>query len=283
MTIGAGLAKRVVARAAADAIGDVVEYGATQGGAHLLTMSTQAIGLGVVIAINGVIFTIDVGRAYCRYKNDDLTFSEFKDRIWRKFITSLERIFFTGIIPAACAVVLGVAVSNPGTWATIGVLLVGAIVGGVLATAIEGFGQTKLGCALSFTLRPILDHCDESVESIDELKPGDHVVISKWALHPRCHIIIKEINEIENSMIAIRFTYEKGVVEEPLPFKRPVYKVIYGEFECFPPETVIARATQKKTERSLEYSISSNNCKSFARWCKTGRLPSSLFPVEGYD
>ncbi|WP_411026786.1 lecithin retinol acyltransferase family protein [Salmonella sp. s54395] len=43
------------------------------------------------------------------------------------------------------------------------------------------------------------------------------------------------------------------------------------------------RAKQKIGSEVLCYRIMGNNCKSFARWCKTGTLPCSITSVEGYD
>lgn len=283
VTVVTGAAKKTLARAAVGVFGDAAEYGA-QGAYHFISVSTQCIGIGVAIAINGIIFFYDVGKAYKEHKKGDLSKSEFKDRIWRKFITCVERIFYTGLFPAACAVGLGLLVPSPAVALAVPVLIVGAIIGGVLATATEGFGRTKVGCVLSFMIRPILDHSDKMVKSIEELHIGDHAVIARWSCHPRCHIIIKDINKEEQTMRAIRFKQGKGVVEELLPFEKPLYKVIYKEYECFPPNEVIERAAKKKRKKTLEYNIFYNNCKSFARWCKTGRLPGPRGSVlKGYE
>lgn len=285
MTVVTGAAKKTWARAAVGRglLGDAAEYGA-EGANHFVSVSTQSIGIGVAIAINGIIFFYDVGKAYKEHKKGDLGKSEFKDRIWQKFITRLERIFYTGLFPAACAVGFGLLVPSPPVALAVPVLVVGAIIGGALATVAEGCGRTKVGCVLSFVLRPILDHSDKMVKSIEELHIGDHAVIARWSFHPRCHIIIKDINKEEQTMIVLRFKYEKGIVEEPLPFKKPVYKVIYEEYECFLPNEVIERATKMKEKETLEYCIFSNNCKSFARWCKTGRLPGPGGSVlKGYE
>lgn len=269
-------------RVTAAPIGDVTEY-FVKGPENFLSIRTQGIGFGVAVCFNGLVLIIDVGRAIYRYYNKSLTYSEFKNNIWLKFMSFLENIFYTGIIPGAFAVGMSLMFPTMGTRASVAVVAVGALVGGYLATRNEGFDQTILGCAMSNSLRIFLEYSDKIVESIDDLHRGDHIVVAKWALHPRCHAIVQHINRNENTMSVVRFTYEKGVVADLLPFKKPVYKVIYNEGACYPPDDVVRRANQRREEGVLKYDILGNNCKSFARWCKTGTLPTSLFAVEGYD
>ncbi|KAJ8019173.1 hypothetical protein HOLleu_42437 [Holothuria leucospilota] len=132
------------------------------------------------------------------------------------------------------------------------------------------------------------DHEDEEVSSVEMLETGDHIVLSTWMLHPRCHAIIVEKDSADDRMKVIRFTYSNGVVEEWLPFEPPVYKVrqyYTGDDKIalgdhFKANEVVRRAKSKVGNKELVYSISDNNCKTFARWCKTGIRPSS---VKGYD
>lgn len=57
-----------------------------------------------------------------------------------------------------------------------------------------------------------------------------------------------------------------------------LYVFEYDETECFAPEEVIERATQRLDD---SYDPLSNNCEHFARWCKTGLKYS--FQRKGFD
>ena len=62
--------------------------------------------------------------------------------------------------------------------------------------------------------------------------------------------------------------------------ERPLYRLDYGKVETYSAEDIIARAKSCLGEKS--YSITTNNCKDFAYWCKlktcfgTGRLAPSV-------
>ncbi|KAJ8026405.1 hypothetical protein HOLleu_31209 [Holothuria leucospilota] len=147
--------------------------------------------------------------------------------------------------------------------------------------------RSTLGAAVShFNINS--DHKDEEVSSVFDLQKGDHIVLSGWMLHPRCHAIVVETNEYTDQIKVIRFTYANGVVEEWLPFKQPVYKVLSHNVgrlytvnsDLFDPDEVISRARSKIDDSNLVYHIALNNCKTFVRWCKTGMKPAD---VSGYD
>ncbi|KAJ8050972.1 hypothetical protein HOLleu_04366 [Holothuria leucospilota] len=131
------------------------------------------------------------------------------------------------------------------------------------------------------------DHDIELVNSIDDIEYGDHIVFSSWLLHPRCHGIVVDKNEEENELLVIRFTYSDGVIEEWLPLKAPTYRVTkyyLGDkklkSDCCSIDVVISRARALKGSNKLRYNMTKNTCKTFARWCKTGRIPAG---VRGYD
>lgn len=114
-------------------------------------------------------------------------------------------------------------------------------------------------------------HRSEEVSLITDLRRGDHIVMYKWFLHPRCHMIVTSVDVDRNRINVIRFTYEKGVVEEKVKFKHDINRVIHDDSILFSADEVINRARQ---DVNRPYSIWSFNCKHFAFFCKTGNIPS---------
>ncbi|KAJ8036196.1 hypothetical protein HOLleu_20100 [Holothuria leucospilota] len=146
--------------------------------------------------------------------------------------------------------------------------------------------RTAIGAVLS-NWRIKVDHEDKLVDSIQELAKGDHIVLSGWTLHPRCHSIVVDTNIEKNELRLVRFTYEKGVIEEWKQWEPPIYKVTryyIGDksisSKLFDTDVVIKRARSRINNDRLTYNIRTNNCKTFARWCKTGATPAGEF---GYD
>ncbi|KAJ8042667.1 hypothetical protein HOLleu_09484 [Holothuria leucospilota] len=145
--------------------------------------------------------------------------------------------------------------------------------------------RTVMGAALS-SWRLKVDHEDKQVDSIEDLAKGDHIVFSGWALHPRCHGIVVDTNIEKNELRLVRFTYQKGVVEEWKKWKPPIYKVLkyyIGDktlsSNIYDPDVVVERARKMLNNTKLRYNIGMNNCKTFARWCKTDATPAGY----GYD
>lgn len=154
----------------------------------------------------------------------------------------------------------------------------------------SGVNNTKksiTGVAVNKVARIFTDHTDVPVSNITELEQGDQIVFYTWVLHPRCHGIVIETNEATHSIKVIRFTYSHGVVEEWLPFQQPLFKVKYHSFGSniidnnrSDPDTVINRARSVKRKQRFHYSLAGNNCKTFARWCKTGIMPKASYGYE---
>lgn len=142
--------------------------------------------------------------------------------------------------------------------------------------------RTFPGAFLSNAVRKFTDYDDEVVGNISSLNKGDHIVFSGWFLHPRCHGIVVGTDIKENLIKVIRFTYSRKVVKELLPFRAPIFRVtVYRSkrkvlsSDISDPEQVVQRAESKLGE-DLLYSLRTNNCKTFARWCKTGIHPDKF-------
>ncbi|PIK53770.1 hypothetical protein BSL78_09360 [Apostichopus japonicus] len=123
--------------------------------------------------------------------------------------------------------------------------------------------------------KKMIKHKSWSVRKIEDLKPGDQVVLYKWWLHPRCHMIVVGVNAVEKTFDVIRFTYGKGVIKETVPFCEyieNIEKVEHHEDDVFPADKIIERAHSKMSEPQC-YDIREYNCKHFAFWCTTGKIP----------
>ncbi|PIK53771.1 hypothetical protein BSL78_09361 [Apostichopus japonicus] len=236
---------------------DDVAGSAVAGGTRSLGVLMQGIGFGIVVVIQGIYFTIDAVKLFKDKRKGKLTDMAFKAYVWKSFISTLERVFYTGGIPAAGSLIL--SLFNPCTGALIGGMLVAAIVGSALATCTGGFDHTFMGRTMSVCTRPIMLYRSLSVASVNELSPGDHIVIPQWLLHPRCHAIVVRVVSDDDALEVIRFTYEKGVVREKIKFTTPSYKVLYEKGKSFDSETVIKRAKEKIGSTKLVYKILQNN------------------------
>ncbi|KAJ8049508.1 hypothetical protein HOLleu_02280 [Holothuria leucospilota] len=142
--------------------------------------------------------------------------------------------------------------------------------------------RTFPGAFLSNAVRNFIDHDDEVVGNISVLKKGDHIVFSSWFFHPRCHGIVVGTDIKENLVKVIRFTHSRKVVRELLPFRSPIFRVtVYrSKANVLPsdtsdPEKVVQRA-KSMLNKDLPYNLRRNNCKTFARWCKTGIYPGKF-------
>lgn len=111
-------------------------------------------------------------------------------------------------------------------------------------------------------MRCAIKYTDMPVEKITDLSIGDHIVIFMWFLHPRCHMIVTGVDSVKGEIGVIRFTYARGVVEEKLKFRKPLYKVLYEK--AVPPREVIRRA---RIPIDVSYDIVRFNCKHFAFLC----------------
>lgn len=271
---------KTVAKLAFNIVDDAV-IGVVKGGKPFLGAAMQGIGFGIVVVIHGLYFTINVTKLYKEKQDGKLTDMEFKGKLWRQIMSTLEGIFFTGGIPVAGALILGLF--NPCTAVVIGGVFVAAVLGGALTTYANGFGHTLMGRMMSHCTRPIILYESLLVASVNEVSPGDHIVITKWLFHPRCHAIVVDVVTDEDALVVIRFTYERGVVREKIKFKTPTYKVLYKKGTSFDSEKVMNRAEDKFRSNKLVYDILLNNCKSFARWCTTGKLPYSYMITGRFD
>ncbi|KAJ8049507.1 hypothetical protein HOLleu_02279 [Holothuria leucospilota] len=147
--------------------------------------------------------------------------------------------------------------------------------------------KSLVGGALNKAARNFTDHTDVPVRSIIEIEKGDEIVFYEWVLHPRCHGIVIQTNEAKQSIDVIRFTYSRGVVEEAIDFQQPLFKVKCHSFgsniidnNLIDPDTVIKRARSVRRKQTFDYSLANNNCKTFARWCKTGIMQKKSYGYE---
>ncbi|CAF1178981.1 unnamed protein product [Didymodactylos carnosus] len=124
----------------------------------------------------------------------------------------------------------------------------------------------------------------EKIFDLTRLKPGDHISFYRSDLHYSHHGIVKEASE--NHLIIIHYfntvenawgslikgsLYIAKVIESEWPFdsdKEELYLHHYDDIQCFSNEETLTRALSNLGETG--YSLFSNNCEHWARWCRSG-------------
>ena len=234
------------------------------------------IGAGIVIVIEGGFCIWDLSKIYENRKNGKLSRKDFIESAAQRISESIFAAgfavggsligeFLGGVAGAALGSVIPVVGTIAG--AAVGVFL-GSVIGGVLgslAGKIHVFGSV-IGPYVGKAIVYFIKRDDRAVATVDDLDIGDQVVFYRWLLHPRHHVIVSDKDSVHNKLRIIHSTHKRGVVEEWVDFVQPVYKVIYPNDECHPANDVIGRARSKLGYK--EYSLITNNCKDFARWCK---------------
>ncbi|XP_071798092.1 uncharacterized protein [Asterias amurensis] len=237
-----------------------------------LCKGTDVVGAGIVIVIEGVACVWNLGECYQQREKGDLSM--------REFVKTATQLVVDALCAAGLAVSLGVAGHAGG--AALGAAAVtftipgiGTAIGGFIGSIVGGAVGSLVGRAFGSFIGAPIGHClarqigtDDSAVRIEELLPGDQIVSYGNLLHPRHHAIVVSRSRDQSKVRVVHSTYGKGVVEEEVDFIEPVYKVIYREQNCFPPEKVIERARSKIVDDAYTYSLVWNNCKHFAQWCK---------------
>ena len=232
------------------------------------------IGAGIVIVIEGFFCIWDLSKIYENRKNRELSRKDFIESVTQRISEgifaagfavggSLIGEFLGGAAGAALGSVIPVVGNIAG--AAIGVF-VGSVIGGVLGSLAGKIVGSGFGHCVGKAIVYFIKRDDRAVATVDDLDIGDQVVFYGWLLHPRHHAIVSDKDSVHNKLRIIHNTFEEGVVEEWVDFVQPVYKVIYPDGESYPPNVVIDRARSKLGCK--EYSLITNNCKDFARWCK---------------
>ena len=232
------------------------------------------IGAGIVIVIEGGFCIWDLSKIYENRKNGKLSRKDFIESAAQRIS---ESIFAAGFavggsligefLGGAAGAALGSVIPVVGTiaGAAVGVFL-GSVIGGVLGSLAGKIFGSVIGPYVGKAIVYFIKRDDRAVATIDDLGIGDQVVFYRWLLHPRHHVIVSDKDSVHNKLRIIHSTHKRGVVEEWVDFVEPVYKVIYPNDECYPTNDVIGRARSKLGYK--EYSLITNNCKDFARWCK---------------
>ena len=245
------------------------------GGAELferLCKGTDVVGAGVVIVFEGVVCVWELKEYYQKREKGGLSMSEFVKTATQRVVEALcgaGLAVSLGLAGQAGGAALGAAAGTfiiPGIGTAIGGFIV-SIVGGVVGS----FGGRAIGSLIGAPIGRCLARqigTDDSAVRIEELLPGDQIVSYGNLLHPRHHAIVVSRTQDQSKVRVVHSTYGKGVVEEEVDFIEPVYKVIYHEQKCVPPEKVIERARSKIVDDAYTYSLVWNICKHFAQWCK---------------
>ncbi|XP_033639638.1 uncharacterized protein LOC117300069 [Asterias rubens] len=223
----------------------------------------------IIIAMAGFACVLDLSESYKQRKQDKLSLKDFAQIVTLKVSAAL--------VGAGLAVYLGRGgVEGPADGWTFQFPGLGMSIGGFIGWFVgDSISKTAVKSAGSFIGPPIgraiaraIGGTDDRDVRIVDLYPGDQIVVFANLLHPRHHAIVVSCNQESKKVMVIHSTYEKGIVEEEVDFRDPVYRVIYNDQDCYPPDRVITRARSKSVHGVYEYSLVLNNCKHFAQWCK---------------
>lgn len=220
------------------------------------------IGAGIVIILESGFVIWDLSQAYGERKSGKTSRNDFIETAIQRVV---EGIFGAGLA-IACSLgpeLIGCAIGSP--LGPVGIII-GGIVGGIIGGAVGKVVGTALGSLLGKAISSSFKVDDRSVTDINDLEQGDHIVTYSWVLHPRCHAIVVDHNGTDQIKV-IRNTYKSGVMEEWIPFSKPLYKVEYKKGMCHDPEKVLHIARSLLGER--RYNLATYNCKTFARQCKS--------------
>ncbi len=230
-------------------------------------LKSNETGAYTIIAMAGFACIVNLRESYEQMKIDNLSLEDFAKTATLRVSAALVG---AGLAEYMSETVAGVAdawtFKLPGLEMAIGGFIGWFVGDSVSSIAVQSAGSF-IGPPIGRALARAIGTDDRDVRIVD-LNPGDQIVVYGKLLHPRHHAIVVSCDQESKKVKVIHSTYEKGVVEEQVDFRDPVYRVIYNEQDCFPPEKVIARARSQIVRGVNEYSLVLNNCKHFAEWCK---------------
>ncbi|XP_022093773.1 uncharacterized protein LOC110980974 [Acanthaster planci] len=234
-----------------------------------LGQATDVVGVGLVFLFEGKACIWDLEKIYEKLKSGGISRNDF--------IETASRRVGEAVIGAGLGSVMGIAGQAaggalgsfilPGIGGAVGAFL-GSVVGGTLGIILGKPVGSVVGPHIGRAFTSLMGTDDRSVESIEDLQPGDQIVLYGNLLHPRHHAIVVDRYPGLGKVQVVHNTYQQGVVEEQVDFPERVYRLVYDEQKCYPPEEVIKRARSKIGNKEYRYSLVWNNCKHFAQWCK---------------
>ena len=231
--------------------------------------SSDAIGAGLIIAFEGGICIWNLTKLYKKYrdaaKDGSKSFSR-RDFV-QEMVQEISQRFFAAAFGAGGITLMALGtVMCPGI-GTLGGAVLG-IVGGCTGTALGHVVGVTVGQLISQAIVACIMTNDRAV-TIDKLSPGDHIVLYRTLVHPRCHaIFIKNITET-NQIQVIRHSYKKGIIRDIISYRdcNPLYKVTYPtSSQTYSAEEILQRASKAVDEYDSSkptYNILWNNCKHF--------------------
>ncbi len=236
----------------------------------------KGVAAGIVVALESGYVMWDLSSAYEQYKKEgNISRDDYIEKVLSRLIEGLLTAGFALAGSIGVQFAIGSLATVP--FGTLGLVVCG-ITSGIICGAVGKLIGIWLGnIAGKVAALPFED--DVAVRDIRDLEAGDHIVLYGWCLHPRCHAIC--IGHDGNKQIkVIRNTYNKGVVEEIVPFDDNILKVIYTKDSCLDSEKVVQNARSKLGDHN--YNIVTYNCQSFAQECKTTLMGVAFEPdLEG--
>ncbi|KAJ8039764.1 hypothetical protein HOLleu_13867 [Holothuria leucospilota] len=270
---------------------------------EVLFGGANTIGVVTVIGLQVALFLVELHVAYNMLKDGQISWKHFAELVIRQFSMAL----FSCVGSAAGGALTGLLAFRVILWVVmtvVGALMADALLdwvgsdnrfvrylgwmaGGIVASlccclspgwvteillaCILGFAGLVVGHVFGYSASWLFNKGGTDsrvVHDLSKLRRGDHITTYEWFLHPYCHSIFVEAMPNGTEMKIIRNTYQRGVVEEVVPFKGgDVYCYNYHSSECYDNDHVINKARSKLGEQ--KYSLFTYSCKTFAKECKS--------------
>ncbi|XP_033746281.1 uncharacterized protein LOC117331585 [Pecten maximus] len=225
---------------------------------HFL-MGSNLVTVGIVLMIEGGYMIWDLTKAYAERKKGHTSRNDFIEIAVQRVVEGMMAAGVAILFSIGPALIVGGSLFCPA-------IIIGGIAGGILGGVVGKIAGTALGSVIGKAISFSFKIDDRAVTCISDLKCGDHIVLYRGLLHPRCHAIVVEHDGIDRIKV-IRNKYTAGVVEEWIPFSEPLFRVEYGQEKCKDPLSVLKTARSKLGE--TRYCLALYNCKTFARQCKS--------------
>ncbi|XP_060070953.1 uncharacterized protein LOC132550877 [Ylistrum balloti] len=232
------------------------------GGIEHVMLASNVVGAGIIIMLETGFVTWDLSQVYAQRKHGNTSRNDFIETAIRRVVEGVLSAGVT-ILFSLGPELIGMAVGSP--LGPVGIF-VGGVIGGIVGGVVGKYIGTALGSVIGKAISSSFKTDDRAVTNICDLKCGDHIVLYRGILHPRCHAIVVEQNGIDKIKV-IRNKYKAGVVEEWVSFSKPLFRINYKQGVSKDPEEVVKMARSKLGE--YRYCLPVYNCKTFARQCKS--------------
>ena len=227
-----------------------------------VTKMTKGIETGIIIGCEAFRCIVDLGELYKKRKEvpQDGKLGYTRKEFVEDCVERISSVIFSTVVSGAVTMTVMMV---PGLGPVAG--FVKKILCGSPGTETSGSAIKWVGPQIAKAITSFI--ANDRPVSLDQLNPGDHIVVYGNVLHPRCHCVVLNTVEETGEIVVIRYKNGSGVVYEELSYdeKNPPLKMMYpANTEIFSPEEIVDRAMDALEAYDKRYNLLTNNCKHFA-------------------